>query len=182
MNCWLKSPPLTVEPESHLSFWLWYDVTNYDVDGIYVEVVHSEFDMDTLDFIGTGGALDSFYNTGNDWMEWRYDLSGIPAGSIIQVRFSFTSDESYPHDGEGFYIDDVRVGPIGATIAGDVTGDEEVDIADALFLINYLFNQGPPPIPLEKADVNCDQAADVADVAYLINYLFAGGASPQECR
>ncbi len=182
MNCRLKSPPITVEPESYLSFWLWYDVTNYDVDGIYVEVVHSEFDTDTLDFIGTGGALDSFYNTGNDWMEWRYDLSHIPAGSIIQVRFSFVSDSEYPHDGEGFYIDDVRVGPIAATIAGDVTGDEEVDIADALFLINYLFNQGSPPIPLEKADVNCDGLVDVADVAYLINYLFAGGASPQECR
>jgi hypothetical protein len=99
MNCWLKSPPITVEPESHLSFWLWYDVTNYDVDGIYVEVVHGGVDTDTLDFIGTGGALDSLYNTGNDWMEWRYDLSYVPAGNIIQVRFSFVSDDQYPYDG-----------------------------------------------------------------------------------
>ncbi len=182
MNCWLKSPPLTVEPASHLGFWLWYDVTNYDVDGIYVEVFHSEYDTDTLDFIGTGGALDSLYNTGNDWLEWRYDLSYIPAGSIIQVRFSFVSDDNYPHDGEGFYIDDVRVAPITTTIPGDVTGDEQVDVADALFLINYLFGDGPPPTPLETGDVNCDGSVNIADPLYLINYLFVEGAPPQECQ
>jgi len=182
MNCWLKSPPMTIEPEAYLSFWLWYDVTNYDVDGIYVEVFHSEYDTDTLDFIGTGGALDSLYNTGNDWLEWRYDLSYIPAGSIIQVRFSFVSDDQYPYDGEGFYIDDVKVGPIITTIPGDITGDEKVDIADVLFLINYLFQQGPSFVPLEIADVNCDDAVDIADLVYLINYLFMEGPLPQECE
>jgi hypothetical protein len=182
MNCWLKSPPMTIEPEAYLSFWLWYDVTNYDVDGIYVEVFHSEYDTDTLDFIGTGGALDSLYNTGNDWLEWRYDLSYIPAGSIIQVRFSFVSDDQYPYDGEGFYIDDLKVGPIITTIPGDVTGDEKVDIADVLFLINYLFQQGPSFVPLEIADVNCDDVVDIADLVYLINYLFVEGPLPQECE
>lgn len=182
MNCWLKSPPITVEPESYLSFWLWYDVTNYDVDGIYVEVVHSEFATDTLDFIGTGGALDSLYNTGNDWLEWRYDLSYIPSGNIIQVRFSFVSDDNYPYDGEGFYVDDVKVGPIAITVPGDMTGDEQVDIADVFFLINYLFQQGFPPTPLEKADVNCDDAVNSADVVYLVNYLFMEGNPPQECE
>ncbi len=182
MNCWLRSPSFILGPHSYLSFWLWYDVANYGVDGIYVEIVNVlSGEVDTLDFSGTGGALDSALNTGNDWLEYTYDLSFLPPGTTIQVRFTFVSDDDYTHDGEGFYVDDLRVGPLRSTIPGDVTLDGKVDIADALFLVNYLFIGGPSPDPKELGDVNCDGVVNIGDVVYLVNYLFAGGPSPEEC-
>ena len=63
---------------------------------------------------------------------------------------------------------------------GDANGDGEVDIADIVFLINYLFLSGSPPIPLPSGDPNNDCVVDVADIIYLINYLFTEGAAPQE--
>jgi len=180
MQSWLESVPFVLEPESYLSFWMWYDVTNYGVDGVHVQIVDESTGLpDTLDFIGTGGALDSLLNTGNDWLEYSYDLSHIPAGTSVRLRFGFASDYDDTHDGEGFYIDDVSVASRSATwVAGDVTGDDLVDIADAVFLLNYLFRSGPAPDPLEKGDINWDGEITLSDALYLLNYLYKGGPAP----
>ena len=61
---------------------------------------------------------------------------------------------------------------------GDFNGDGSVDIGDVVFSINYLYNSGPAPDPLEAGDANCDGTMDVADVVYLINYLFINGQPP----
>lgn len=64
-------------------------------------------------------------------------------------------------------------------LRGDANGDAKLTVADAIYLINYLFKGGPLPIPgLWTGDVNCDGKVTVADVVYLINYLFKGGPSP----
>jgi hypothetical protein len=180
VESWLKSSSFTLGPQSYLSFWLWYDVTNYGVDGMYVEIVNGQTEeCDTLDFIGTGGALDSLLNTGNDWLEYGYDLSFLPPGANVDIRFSFVSDDEYPYHGEGFYIDDVRVGPKTSTwFSGDVNGDLLVDIADILFLINYLYRAGPAPDPRERGDLNHDGEVNLGDVLYLIGYLYKGGPPP----
>jgi hypothetical protein len=65
-----------------------------------------------------------------------------------------------------------------AFIRGDASGDGVVDVTDVVYLINYLFVSGPPPVPLEAGDVNCNCVVDVADVVYLINYLFVNGPPP----
>lgn len=61
---------------------------------------------------------------------------------------------------------------------GDANGDGVVNIADAVYLINYLFANGPPPQPLEAGDCNCDGIVDTADVLCIINFLFVGGPPP----
>jgi hypothetical protein len=66
-----------------------------------------------------------------------------------------------------------------AFLPGDVTGDEKVNIADAVYLINYVFINGNPPSPLKAGDVNRDCVVDIEDVVYLINYLFLNGPPPQ---
>ncbi len=63
-------------------------------------------------------------------------------------------------------------------ITGDANGDGGINIADASYLINYLFAEGPAPDPLEAGDANCDGRVDIADVVYIINYLFTGGPPP----
>jgi bacillopeptidase F len=61
---------------------------------------------------------------------------------------------------------------------GDADGSGTIDIADAVFLINYLFANGPAPSPLLAGDANCDGRVDIADVVFLINNLFVGGPQP----
>jgi subtilisin family serine protease len=64
--------------------------------------------------------------------------------------------------------------------SGDCNGDRIVDMADIVFLTNYLFQGGPPPRPLCIADVNDDGAVNMADIIYLVNYLFVSGPPPRD--
>lgn len=61
---------------------------------------------------------------------------------------------------------------------GDVTGDGEINLGDLVFIINYLYKNGPAPNPMARADVNCDGKTDLGDLVYLINYLYKGGPAP----
>ncbi|HUU44423.1 MAG TPA: C25 family cysteine peptidase, partial [Acidobacteriota bacterium] len=92
---WLDLPAVVLAPDSRLTFWDWFSVPNYGVDGCHVIVTDiSSGGVDTLDFIGTGGALDSALLTGNRWTQELYDLSAYPPGTNVSVRISFTSDGS----------------------------------------------------------------------------------------
>jgi hypothetical protein len=67
-------------------------------------------------------------------------------------------------------------------LCGDCNWDGAVNVADAVYLINYLFLRGSPPYPLCIGDVYRDGQANIADVVYLINYLFIEGDPPgPEC-
>jgi hypothetical protein len=61
---------------------------------------------------------------------------------------------------------------------GDANGDGDIDAGDLVYLINYLFANGPEPVPFEAGDANKDGQVDVSDVVYLMNYLFASGPPP----
>jgi hypothetical protein len=61
---------------------------------------------------------------------------------------------------------------------GDSNGDGRIDIQDAVFLLNYLFKQGPAPVYSHMGDANSDDVTDLSDAIYLLNYLFKGGSSP----
>jgi hypothetical protein len=63
---------------------------------------------------------------------------------------------------------------------GDANGDGEINIGDVVYIINFLYRSGDPPVPMGKADANCDGIVDVGDVVYLLNYLYRGGPAPCE--
>jgi hypothetical protein len=63
-------------------------------------------------------------------------------------------------------------------VCGDVNQDGVVDIADVVYMVNYLFIDGPAPDPIQAGDVNGDGVVDIADAVYLINYLFIEGPPP----
>ncbi len=62
---------------------------------------------------------------------------------------------------------------------GDVTRNCLSNVADAVFLINYIFKGGPPPDVMNWADVNADCVVNIADAVYIIQYVFQGGPEPQ---
>lgn len=58
---------------------------------------------------------------------------------------------------------------------GNVNGDLTLNLADAVFVINWLFASGPAPQCLDAGDCNDDGGTDISDAIYTINYLFASG-------
>ncbi|MCK4403722.1 MAG: S8 family serine peptidase [candidate division Zixibacteria bacterium] len=63
-------------------------------------------------------------------------------------------------------------------VRGDANGDGVIELGDVVYLINYLYREGPAPDPLWTGDCNCDEIVELGDVVYLINYLFRGGPAP----
>jgi len=103
-------------------------------------------------------------------------ISGIP---LVADSFDFTikvTDSAVPPDSDSQQLY-IKIEP-GSFTRGDVNLDGEINSADVTYLINYLFREGPEPMPLESGDVNCDGVINSADVVYLINYLFKGGPPP----
>jgi len=66
----------------------------------------------------------------------------------------------------------------GDYVAGDADFSGDVSLADAVYIINFVFKGGPAPIPFGSGDANCDLQLNLADAVYLINYVFKGGPPP----
>ncbi|MGE4618312.1 MAG: PKD domain-containing protein [Planctomycetota bacterium] len=60
-------------------------------------------------------------------------------------------------------------------IRGDSTYDQAVNIADAIFLLDYLFISGPASVCPDAADANDDGVINIGDAINLLNFLFSGG-------
>ncbi|UCB53248.1 MAG: putative Ig domain-containing protein [Candidatus Zixiibacteriota bacterium] len=107
-------------------------------------------------------------------------LTGVISGTpSVQDSFHFTAkatDSSAPNktDTQELYILVTEV----AYMNGDANHDLVIDVGDVIYIVGYLYDGGPDPLPLESADVNCDGIINVGDVVYLINYLFKGGPPP----
>jgi len=132
---------------------------------------------DRLSGAGSSGLLDS--------CALRYPASGQSTYKVVFFAFPF---EAVPQTGS--YPDNsytlmrrimgwFGVGvPPASFMHGDANGDGIIDLADVLYLINYLYKGGPAPDPLEAGDADCDGMVDLEDVLYLINYLYKGGTPP----
>jgi Peptidase family C25/Dockerin type I domain/Propeptide_C25 len=63
-------------------------------------------------------------------------------------------------------------------LCGDASGDEAVNVSDAVYIINYIFAQGFAPEPYETGDTNCDGTVNVSDAVTIVNYIFISGNNP----
>jgi hypothetical protein len=117
--------PAFVAPErARLSFWCYFDVTTYGTDGLFVEILNGS-EWETLDYLGSGGALDSTLFE-CDWAEHRYDLAGLTPGSTTRIRFRLVTDAL--DAAEGFYIDDVAVRPVPVVDPPDAALPSELEL------------------------------------------------------
>lgn len=86
-------------------------------------------------------------------------------------------------DGNSIHTYTMGDGPVHVAfnyITGDANGDWDVNIGDAVTLVNYIFNDGAPPAwPRWRANANGDDAVNIGDAVYLIQFIFNGGARPQ---
>ena len=61
---------------------------------------------------------------------------------------------------------------------GDINSDENLNIMDVVYLINYLYKDGPAPLNMNAADPNGNCKVNILDAVHIINYLYRGGPQP----
>ena len=82
----------------------------------------------------------------------------------IRARLKFTEDTSF-------------VCPV--TLTGDVNLSGNINSADIIVLVNYVFKSGATPQPCEAAaDVNCSLNVNSADIITLVNHVFKSAPAP----
>jgi hypothetical protein len=68
-------------------------------------------------------------------------------------------------------------------IRGNINFDpgDQIDISDLVYLVDYMFTNGPAPPCFEEADMNCDGSIDISDLVWIVDYMFTGGPAPCRC-
>ncbi len=66
-----------------------------------------------------------------------------------------------------------------SVVRGDADNSGSVNIADAIYLIAYIGDGGPAPVPdVLTGDANGTGSVNISDAVYIINYVFSGGPPP----
>jgi hypothetical protein len=111
-----------------------------------------------------------FYDTGELTIKIIASENGEfgDTGSVVAVGYNSSGKEV------GSMICQMVIGQ--RVFCGDANHDGVVDIGDIVYLINYVFYNGPAPI--DPSDANNDGVVDIGDLVYLINYVFYSGPEP----
>ncbi len=72
----------------------------------------------------------------------------------------------------------VQVQPLIPFVRADTNADTFLDLSDAIWILNHLFQGGPAFNCNGANDANGDGSLDTADPIYIILYYFAGGVAP----
>ncbi len=115
---------------------------------------------------GTDGASPSF----------------VLRGTVAQTAVGEGSSTNFGLN-QGYWQNFVAGGCCMPPIRGNVDYDagDNIDISDLVYLVDYMFNQGPAPVCLEEADIDATGGIDISDLVYLVDYMFTGGPAPLAC-
>jgi hypothetical protein len=125
------------------------------------------------------------------YYKWKWGTEGesdwqgpFTSGEVVYMGHTFGTTGGHTPEVKVKDIWDYETGwapaaaPTNIVERGDANSDYEVHIADAVYMINFVFKFGPSPDPIEAGDANCDGGSNVADAVYLINYVFNSGPPP----
>ena len=94
-------------------------------------------------------------------------------GTLGQVAVGRGSSPSFGMN-QGFWQETITE----EYIRGDVNQDEIINVGDIVYLVSYLYKNGPAPNPVWVGDCNCDEIVNVGDIVFLVSYLYRGGPEP----
>jgi len=120
-------------------------------------------------FEGDGIYVLDITDPTNPTLVTYYDTPGTPMDVLVDEPYVLVAEYSSLLVFEASFL----------SVPGDVNSDGIVNSSDIVYLIDYLFKNGPEPSDLSAADVNFDCLINAADIVYLIDYLFRGGPRPQ---
>ncbi len=142
----------------------------------------------TADLDWTGGDPDGDEVTFDVYFGTAEPLPQISTQQLGSF-YDFTTDHDYGTEYLWYIVTwddrgDSTAGPLWSfttefdVICGDANGDTEINVSDAVWIINYVFVNGDPPDPLCKGDANGDTNVDVSDAVWIINFVFVSGDPP----
>ncbi len=135
-------------------------------------------------------------------INWQVISSGGTKGSSVSFDLQGTVGQTAVGGGtsdnyglsHGFWQDFGAGGtccmpPIRGNV--DMDGGDAIDISDLVYLVDYMFNQGPAPLCWPEANIDGSGPAtppddgsddiDISDLVYLVDYMFNGGPEPPPC-
>jgi len=103
---------------------------------------------------------------GTDYLQIRGDMDG-----------RWVSADDYA---DAFVIEWLCcLGPYAGNVDHDPSGG--VDIADLIYLVDYMFSGGPAPSCLSETDLTGDGSIDIGDLVFLVEFMFTSGPTPPDC-
>ncbi|MFH1686670.1 MAG: PKD domain-containing protein [bacterium] len=148
---------------------------------VTIEVSTGDADNDTLYYNfnwGDGSKDDTWYGP-------------YGAGDLCSVEHTYQANGDYPITVRATDVWQYQTGwsdpytqSIGCCVVmGDIVPSGEINIEDLVYLVNYMFNQGPVPVCLDAADIDGNgEGPNIADLVYLVNYMFNQGPDPASCQ
>jgi len=117
----------------------------------------------------------------NDDATWAIGFEPVPPPAWMELRYPPGHPFAFESIDLAFEI--YGTSQVCDCVPGDANGDGSFNIGDAVYIISYVFQGGPPPTPYRicSGDPNCDCQVNVADAVYMINYIFKGGPPPCSC-
>lgn len=159
----------------HLKFWRWLGVEQPRYDHAYVRVSN--------DLINWTTVWENPAEIGDvSWVEMNLDISEVADDQpSVYLRWTMgTTDGGWASC--GWNIDDIQLTAYkNAVMCGDADADGMLNLGDILYLISYLYKNGPAPlcVPVTACgDMNVDGLVDIGDVIHLIGYLYNNGPAP----
>ncbi len=101
--------------------------------------------------------------------------NGVTSGSLPVDNLIVVNSSPMPPTFDNGMVTLTAGGPV--FVRADINGDGNINIADAVTGLNYLFN-GAAVSCVDSVDTNDDGAANVADGVYLLAFLFSNGSPP----
>lgn len=135
-------------------------ITAFDPDGVICGI-------DTIDMDGQFGFMQIY----KDDVDTPVDEGAEDGDSIIfMISGMFLKTEPVvtwnknndPYEVCEFYNND----------CGDANSDGRVNVSDAIYIINYVFNGGAEPYPLKACDMDCDGSCIITDAVRILHFVF----------
>ena len=160
--------------------------TNLLANGWTIGVVYSFTGASTLAFDTETAVLNAGYSANaaalaglldptSTGLSWDNGLGSPPVANVVVVGGG--SIEADLLDG-GVTLFPQYAPPDVPFIRGNCNGDDDLDIADGIWILNDLFQGGPSGTCLEACDANDDDFMDAADAIFVISYRLLSGPVP----
>ncbi len=130
-----------------------------------------------------GGAIVSFEEP--LFNEFAFDVSRAAGQGEVAFAFHYSTNGAQLAM-TWWAIDNVRISAEGTTAPGrrfrrgDADDSSDLQLTDAVNILNFLFIGGPAPSCMEAADADNNGRLELTDGVVILNFLFTGGPPPAE--
>jgi Viral BACON domain len=124
--------------------------------------------------------------------EWSFDstLPFVPTSGMDFIQYTVCTPDTITNfeekavvttilvkDESGLNVESFKTIVYAAGHTCDANADCLINISDAIWIINFIFVGGDPPLPCISGDCNCDSLVNISDAVAIINYVFIAGAA-----